>query len=191
MRIRRNRDNYLAGLRLLMPESIILTPDGEWQDHVGQLLAARLGYRFQDLDALLVSRLARVSIRSLLTEGEAAFRERETALLATLVGQHGIILSTGGGVVIREANRRLLHAGGLVVNLTATVPVLAGRLALADDRPLLKGDEALEARIERIMTEREPFYADADIRIDTTGKTLEDVAAEILAVYAEKRSGAL
>jgi len=85
----------------------------------------------------------------------------------------------------------LLHAGGLVVNLTATVPVLAGRLALADDRPLLKGDEALEARIERIMTEREPFYADADIRIDTTGKTLEDVAAEILAVYAEKRSGAL
>jgi len=67
MRFRRNRDNYLAGLRLLMPESIILTPDGEWQDHVGQLLAARLGYRFQDLDALWLSRQERVSIRSLLT----------------------------------------------------------------------------------------------------------------------------
>ncbi|WP_277057247.1 shikimate kinase [Trichlorobacter lovleyi] len=175
-----------------MPESIILTgPMGSGKTSVGQLLAARLGYRFQDLDALLVEQAGKSINQIFAEEGEAAFRERETALLATLVGQHGIILSTGGGVVIREANRRLLHAGGLVVNLTATVPVLAGRLALADDRPLLKGDEALEARIERIMTEREPFYADADIRIDTTGKTLEDVAAEILAVYAEKRSGAL
>ncbi|MGE0918727.1 shikimate kinase [Trichlorobacter lovleyi] len=175
-----------------MPESIILTgPMGSGKTSVGQLLAARLGYRFQDLDALLVEQAGKSINQIFADEGEAAFRERETALLATLVGQHGIILSTGGGVVIREANRRLLHAGGLVVNLTATVPVLAGRLALADDRPLLKGDEALEARIERIMTERESFYADADIRIDTTGKTLEDVAAEILAVYAEKRSGAL
>jgi shikimate kinase len=101
-----------------------------------------------------------------------------------------MVLATGGGVVIREGNRRLLHASGLVVNLVATVDVLVSRLAQANDRPLLKGDEGLDVKIERIMTEREPFYADADIRIDTTGKTLEDVAAEILVFYAEKCSGA-
>ena len=78
-----------------------------------------------------------------------------------------------------------------MVNLVAAADELARRLASADDRPLLQGDEALEKRIERITAEREPFYADADIRIDTTGKTLEDVAVLILAFYAEKHSGAL
>lgn len=175
-----------------MPESIILTgPMGSGKTSVGQRLARHLGYQFTDLDALLVEQAGKSINQIFAEEGEAAFRDRETAVLSTLVGQHDIVLSTGGGVVIREGNRRLLHAAGLVVNLMAAVDELTGRLALADDRPLLKGDEALEARIERIVTEREPFYADADIRIDTTGKTLEDVAAEILAFYAEKRSGAL
>ncbi len=175
-----------------MSDSIILTgPMGSGKTSVGQLLAARLGYRFQDLDALIVEQAGKSINQIFAEEGEAAFRDRETALLSTLVGQHGIVLSTGGGVVIREGNLRLLHAAGLVVNLVATVDELARRLASADDRPLLQGDEALEKRIERIIAEREPFYADADIRIDTTGKTLEDVAVLILAFYAEKYSGAL
>lgn len=169
-----------------MPASIILTgPMGSGKTSVGRLLASRLGYQFQDLDALIVEQAGKSINQIFADEGEAGFREYETALLATLVGQQGMVLSTGGGAVIREKNRRLLHAAGLVVNLVATVDVLARRLAQANDRPLLKGNEALDDRIERIMTEREQFYADADIRIDTTGKTLEDVAAEILVFYAE------
>jgi shikimate kinase len=174
-----------------MPESIILTgPMGSGKTSVGRLLARRLGYQFQDLDALIVEQAGKSINRIFADDGEAAFRDRETALLSTLAGKQGMVLATGGGVVIREGNRRLLHASGLVVNLVATVDVLVSRLAQANDRPLLKGDEALDVKIERIMTEREPFYADADIRIDTTGKTLEDVAAEILVFYAEKCSGA-
>lgn len=175
-----------------MPDSIILTgPMGSGKTSVGRLLARRLGYQFQDLDALIVEQAGKSINQIFAEEGEAAFRDRETALLSTLAGQHGIVLSTGGGVVIREGNRSLLHAAGLVVNLVAAVDELGRRLASADDRPLLQGDEAIEKRIERIMAEREPFYADADIRIDTTGKTLEDVAVLILAFYSEKHSGAL
>ncbi|MCE1225617.1 MAG: shikimate kinase [Geobacteraceae bacterium] len=175
-----------------MPDSIILTgPMGSGKTSVGRLLARRLGYQFQDLDALIVEQAGKSINQIFADDGEAAFRDRETALLSTLVGQQGMVLSTGGGVVIREANRRLLRASGLVVNLVATVDVLVRRLAQANDRPLLKGDEALDVRIERIMAEREQFYADADIRIDTTGKTLEDVVAEILAFYVEKCPGAL
>jgi shikimate kinase len=175
-----------------MPESIILTgPMGSGKTSVGRLLARRLGYQFQDLDALIVEQAGKNINRIFADDGEAAFRNRETALLSTLVGRCGMVLSTGGGVVIRETNRKLLHAAGLVVNLVATVDALVSRLAQANDRPLLKGGEALDVRIERIMTERAQFYADADIRIDTTGKTLEDVAAEILVFYAEKCSGAL
>lgn len=166
---------------------IILTgPMGSGKSSVGHLLAARLGYDFVDLDALLVEQAGTSINRIFAEQGEAVFRERETERLASLAGRERMVLATGGGAVIREQNRRLMRALGLVVNLTAQVPELAHRLAQADDRPLLQGEQPLEARIAGIMAEREPFYADADIRIDTTGKTLEDVAAQLLVFYTER-----
>lgn len=171
-----------------MEPSIILTgPMGSGKTSVGKILAARLRYDFKDLDALIVEQAGKSINQLFADEGESSFRDRESAALSELVGQQGMVLSAGGGVVIRESNRLLLHAAGLVVNLTATVESLVKRLARADDRPLLRGERPLEERIKQIMTEREPFYADADIRIDTTGKTLEDVAAVILAFCAERR----
>jgi len=166
---------------------IILTgPMGSGKSSVGRLLADRLGYDFVDLDALLVEQVGKSINRIFAEEGETAFRKRETELLGLLTGRERMVLATGGGAVISEQNRRLMHALGLVANLTADVSELADRLAQADDRPLLQGEQPLEARIAGIMAEREPFYADADIRIDTTGKTLEDVAAQLLVFYAER-----
>ncbi len=170
-----------------MQQAIILTgPMGSGKTSVGRLLSAKLGYRFLDLDALIVKQAGKSINQIFADEGEAAFRDRETAALASLKGEDELILSTGGGAVLREENRALLHAAGLVVNLRASTAELASRLARASDRPLLQGDEPLAQRIERITQEREPFYADADIRIDTTGKTLEDVAAQILVFHAER-----
>jgi shikimate kinase len=169
-----------------MAASIILTgPMGSGKTTVGQRLAARLGYDFIDLDALIVAKAGKSIIQLFADEGEESFRDYESAVLSSLFGQQKMVLSTGGGVVMREQNRQQLHALGLVVNLTASVKELAIRLSRATDRPLLKGDEPLEVRIERIMADREPFYADADIRIDTTGKTLEDVAA-IIQTFVQK-----
>jgi shikimate kinase len=166
---------------------IILTgPMGSGKSSVGRLLAEQLGFRFVDLDALLVEQTGKSINRIFAEEGEAAFRDRETELLASLTGSRQMVLATGGGAVIREQNRRLMRALGLVANLTADVRELSQRLAQADDRPLLQGEQPLETRIAGIMAEREPFYADADIRIDTTGKTLEDVAAQLLVFYTER-----
>jgi shikimate kinase len=175
-----------------MEPSIILTGSmGSGKTSVGKILAARLKFAFNDLDALIVEQAGKSINQLFADEGEETFRDRETAALSALVGRQAMVLSTGGGVVIRESNRRLLRAAGLVVNLTASVETLVKRLARANDRPLLCGERSLEERIKQIMTEREPFYAEADIRIDTTGKTLEDVAAVILEFYAERCSGAL
>lgn len=166
---------------------IILTgPMGSGKSSVGRLLAGRLGYDFVDLDALLVEQAGMSINRIFAEEGEAAFRLRETELLGLLAGRERMVLATGGGAVISEQNRRLMRTFGLVANLTADVSELADRLAQADDRPLLQGEQPLEARIAGIMAERELFYADADIRIDTTGKTLEDVASQLLVFYAER-----
>ena len=171
-----------------MGESVILTgPMGSGKTSIGQLLSAQLGYEFIDLDALIVEKVGKSINQLFADEGEISFRDHESSVLSALVGQQNIVLSTGGGVVIREQNRQQLHALGLVVNLTASVKELAKRLLKVTDRPLLTGDEPLEARIERIMIDREQFYADADIRIDTTGKTLEDVAAIILSFCMKRR----
>lgn len=174
-----------------MRDVIVLTgPMGSGKSSVGRLLAERLGFRFVDLDTLLVEKAGKSINRIFAEEGESAFRDLESEQLAALSGERELVLSTGGGAVLRQKNRDCLRTVGLVVNLTASVSELVRRLAQADDRPLLQGEEPLAERIGRIMAEREPFYAEADIRIDTTAKTLEDVVVEILAQYAERRSGA-
>ncbi len=167
-----------------MNRSIVLTgPMGSGKSSVAHLLAAQLGLQVVDLDACIVEQAGKTVNQIFAEYGEAGFRERESAELARLVGRTDMVLATGGGVITRPENRRLLPLIGLVVNLTASVDELAHRLATADDRPLLQGEESLAARISRLMLEREAWYAEADIRIDTTGKTLEDVANSILASY--------
>jgi shikimate kinase len=174
-----------------MDATIVLTgPMGSGKTSVGRLLALQLGYDFVDLDALIVEQEGSSINEVFARGGEQVFREMETASLATLADRTRMVLSTGGGVVLREENRLLLRMIGHVVNLTASVATLAERLAQAGDRPLLQGEESREERLGRILRERERFYADADIRIDTTGKTLEDVAAEILRRLPVDASGA-
>jgi len=81
--------------------------------------------------------------------------------------------------VIAEHNREMMAGQGVVVNLVVSLHQVMERLAGATDRPLFAGNDAAEA-VAALMAEREQFYAAADIRIDTNGKSVEDVTAEIL-----------
>ena len=164
-----------------MPTSIVLTgPMGSGKTSVGQVLAAHLGWEFVDLDALIVKQAGKSINAIFADEGEAVFRMQEQHQLAALAGRQRIVLSTGGGAVISPENRRLMREIGPIINLTGSVAELTARLAASNDRPLLQGEESLERKIGRLVEEREQFYADSDIRIDTVGKSVEDVAAEVL-----------
>jgi len=165
-----------------MSDNIVLTgPMGSGKTSVGRLLAQGLNCEFIDLDALIVDRAGKSINAIFADDGEPAFRGLEQQQLADLVGRERIVLSTGGGAVIDPENRRLMRLIGPVVNLTASLDVLAARLAACNDRPLLQGEEAERlAKLERLLEEREQYYADSDIRIDTAGKSVEDVAAEVL-----------
>ena len=81
--------------------------------------------------------------------------------------------------MLSPANRAAMRDSGCIVNLTATVEAIATRLAGDSERPLLEGDASFE-RIQSMLETREPFYADADLRVDTTNKTVAAVAAEII-----------
>jgi len=165
-------------------KNIILTGFmGTGKSSVGKLLAERLGYRYCDLDALIVD-AAGVSINEIFARhGEAHFRRIEAEMVRSIANRSGLVVATGGGAVLDPENRRLLRAAGFVVNLTAPAEEIFKRLHGENERPLLKEEKSLE-KIGAMMEKREPFYADADIRIDTTGKCVEDVVEEILRALA-------
>ena len=166
-----------------MPERpVILTGFmGSGKSCVGQMLANSLGCPFVDLDALIVAD-AGMSINEIFArEGEEAFRNRESACLERVLQKGVAVIASGGGVVLSPVNRRLMRSQGIVVNLTASLPVILERLKGATDRPLYSGDNAAN-RVAALMEERQHFYADADIRIDTDNKSVEDVSAQIIKI---------
>jgi shikimate kinase len=156
---------------------------GTGKSSVGRVLAQRLGIPFIDLDAEIAA-LAGCSINEIFArDGEAGFRVLEGRCLAEVLQRGMAVVATGGGAVISDANRALLSTSGLVVNLTASLDRILERLSGAADRPLYPGEGAAE-RVKTLMAQRERFYAAAHIRIDTDGKSVEDVAAEIMSSLA-------
>jgi shikimate kinase len=121
------------------------------------MLARRLGLVFVDADAELEARLG-VSIPTIFEiEGEAAFRDREEVILTALVERTGIVLATGGGVVIRAANRTRLRVNGTVLYLHAEPSTLRERTRKSRHRPLLNAADPL-ARLAELYAQRDPLY---------------------------------
>jgi shikimate kinase len=146
---------------------------------VGRLLSEMLGCQFIDLDEAIV-REAGTSVREIFaSQGEPAFRLLESQVLQRVAAGAAAVVSTGGGAVIAAANRSVMRGSGCIVNLTASVEAIASRLGGDSERPLLQGDASVE-RIQSMLKLREEYYADADLRIDTSAKTVQAVADEIL-----------
>jgi len=169
--------------RFEMPDRpIILTGFmGTGKSSVGRVLAGLLGWAFIDLDEVIVSESGKSINEIFATQGEPYFRSVESDCLERVLNSGVAVVASGGGVVISGSNRKLMRDKGFVVNLVAPLPVLLSRLSGANDRPLIAVDDSVK-RVEKLMEERKHFYDDADIRIDTGNKSVEDVAAEILRI---------
>jgi shikimate kinase len=152
---------------------------GAGKSSVGRALAGKLKCPFIDLDAEIVARAGRSINEIFAKDGEAAFRVLESTCLEHVLRRGTAVIATGGGAVIADTNRALMRASGVVVNLTAPFDRIIERLSGATNRPLYAGGDPAR-RAKALMEQREHFYNDADIRIDTDGKSVEDVAAEIL-----------
>ncbi|RMF83405.1 MAG: shikimate kinase [Planctomycetota bacterium] len=152
---------------------------------VGAIVADRLRRPFVDLDAL-IERTAGLSIRDLFEQhGEPAFRDLEQQTLAHVCADSSQVVSVGGGAVLREENRKRMKACGRCIWLRAATEELATRLAAdpktAAQRPALTARGVLE-EIEEQLAQRAPLYERlADTIVDTTGRSIEAVAGEIVA----------
>jgi shikimate kinase len=153
---------------------------GSGKSSVGRVLARHLSCRFVDLDSEIESASGRTINDIFARDGEAAFRTLESLQLERLLSECEMaVIATGGGAVISEQNRRRMRDRGIVVNLKVTPEQVLTRLHGCSNRPLLAA-ESSPVIVKALMEARQHFYADADIQIDTGGKSVEDASMEIL-----------
>ena len=156
---------------------------GSGKTTVGRILAERLGWAFVDTDTE-IERSAGCDIPTLFqSEGEAAFRDRETAIVRTVCAGERQVISTGGGVVLRPENVAALRDTAHVVWLTARPDVVVARVGgRAHTRPLLaQGGNDLLTHVLTLLGERGPAYRTASHRIvDTSDRSPSSVAGEII-----------
>jgi len=142
---------------------------GSGKTTIGRQLARRLGVPFVDSDHVIEDRLG-CSIREYFArEGEDAFRDVEQAVLDDLSLNHRGVLSTGGGSVLREANRRHLHDRGQVIYLRSSPEDVYRRLRHDTVRPLLQVEDPL-SRLRALYDSRDPLYRDAAHFVVETGR---------------------
>lgn len=152
---------------------------GAGKTTIGRRLAQLMGLRFFDSDHEIECRTG-VDIPYIFEkEGEAGFRRREREIIELLTQEAGIVLATGGGVVLDEANRRHLAARGLVVYLHTAVDQQLDRTRRSTKRPLLQTPNP-QQRLEQLMAEREPLYREiADLVITTKGRYVRRLAQKV------------
>jgi len=125
-------------------------------------------------------------VREIFAEkGESYFRRLEKQTLEQILSQQGQIIATGGGIILDEDNLTLLRQKSLLIGLTASTDVLVGRVGRNSKRPLLKGAD-VRARIEELLQQRQSRYAQADVSIDTSGLTINQVVEKILKVVGSE-----
>jgi len=150
------------------PNIVLIGLMGCGKTTVGKLIARKLGWEFIDTDSLIVEAAGGRSIADLFAEeGEAAFRQRESTALRSLIGRRNAVIATGGGIVTQPINRPLLRHLGFVIWLQAPAALLAHRTSFSQDRPLLQNTNA-QAKLEGLLELRGPLYKElADLRIQT------------------------
>lgn len=177
----------------MLPNIVLVGFMGCGKSSVGKRLAVATGHRLIDTDDLVV-RSEGCSIQEIFeSRGEEYFRTVESRVLAELVGVAGIILSTGGGVILSECNRNHLREIGVVAWLDADPDVLFERASRSGRRPLLLTEDP-RARFDNLLASRLPIYTEvSDFRVDSTELSHDQAASVIVenAVRTRRQSGIL
>lgn len=164
----------------MLPNIVLIGFMGCGKSSVGRRLAAMTGHRFVDTDDLITQTENRTIPEIFAAEGETYFREVEEKVFQDLVGVCGIILSTGGGAVLRDNNRQTMRKIGVVAWLHAQPDILFERASRTGKRPLLQTENPRET-FDSLLTARLPIYQEtADFCFDSDSLTHDEVAQGLL-----------
>ena len=163
-----------------MPLVVVIGPPGSGKSTVGSLVAELLGVPFHDTDAAVEATTGRSIADIFVEDGEPAFRALERAEVARAVAEEDGVVALGGGAPVDPGTRQVL-AGHTVVFLDVGIADAAKRVGFDQSRPLLAVNP--RASWVRLMGERRPVYeAVATHRVDTAGRSADDVAADVVAL---------
>ncbi len=160
---------------------------GSGKSTIGPILANTIGYNFLDLDKQ-IEKKKNLSINEIFsTGGEGYFRELEKNVVLQVSKLNAHVISLGGGTVTKKENLETIKNSGVLVYLKANPMQIFHRLRFKADRPLMKNNEGkilseteLLQRIKTLLQEREPFYNQADVIVNTDDKKVGYTVDEIV-----------
>lgn len=175
---------------LVLPKSVVLIGlMGAGKSCIGRRLAVRLGVPFVDADAEIEAAAGYTVSEIFARFGESGFREGERRVMARLLDGPVLVLATGGGAFMDPVTRGCIRDRGISVWLRAGLDLLVKRTAGRDHRPLLKQGNPTEI-LDRLMKQRYPVYAEADITVDSQDEHPEvtvDNVLQALAAFQESQ----
>ena len=153
---------------------------GVGKTSVGIRISEKTGRRWYDTDVVISDRHG--SIADIFEYyGEAHFRSLETDVVKELSSRDGLVISTGGGLVLKPENNELLKQNGKIFFMRASFETLLTRVRADETRPLLKNNGKIAEKLGQLLSERTPVYeAVADFIVDTDGRSVDEVADEII-----------
>jgi shikimate kinase len=157
---------------------------GAGKTSIGKRLASTLEVPFSDADQE-IEKAAGKSVNEIFAEhGEAFFRDGERRVIARLLSGGGLVLATGGGAFMNAETRKAIKDKGVSIWLKADIDLLMSRVMRRDTRPLLRNGDP-RAVMQKLIGERYPVYAEADIAIDSRDVAHEIIVGEIIEAVAK------
>jgi len=155
---------------------------GVGKSKIGELLAQRLHRVFLDTDQMIEARAGKAISAIFASQGEGRFRQLEHECVQEVAAREDAVISLGGGAIAQERNWEVVRGAGVLVCIEADVETILDRVSRREDRPLLAGLSRKEKRaeIQRLLAARAPFYARADIRVQSTDDRPAEETAEML-----------
>jgi shikimate kinase len=161
---------------------------GVGKSTVGQVLAAILGFEFYDTDRVIETRAGKKISDIFAQDGEARFRAMESELARELEARQGMVISTGGGLVVNPDNMASLKKHALVVCLWASPAVIFNRVRHQVHRPLLQTPDP-EAKIMEMLELRRPAYQQADVLVGVDFRSAGDTARHLAQSFRRLTQG--
>ena len=164
------------------PNIVLVGFMGTGKTSIGKRLAMQLRMNYVDTDDIIERDSGRRISDIFSEDGEETFRELESEAVRKASKLDNYVISTGGGVVLRESNMTELKRNGIIFCLTATPEEIYRRVRHQSHRPLLQTPDPL-TKIKTMLEDRHPYYVKADYMVETTGRSFGEVMAYIKRVF--------
>jgi len=152
---------------------------GAGKSTVGKELSRLMGWKFVDMDRVIEER-HNLSVSEIFSvHGEEFFRREEEALAMELVESSKRIVATGGGTILNQRILEGFQRTGILICLFTTKDQFVARLGRTDKRPLLKGEEHLDEKVDELLAQRQEVYGRIRTRVDTTNLSPKEAAEKI------------